>query len=938
MLWFTPFFLLGLLAMGAAAANAAPAATAAIAAPYDLQELRHTAFHPENGTPTDIQSMVQTLDGFLWIATSSGLYRFDGARFDMELSNRLPSPSVRALFAEADGSLWIGYIFGGASVLRNGQLRNVTGGQLPPGTVKQFFRSSDGALWIATSTGLAKLESDQWHLMDAHADYSGESPEWLGAAGQRFVVVTPSATFFYLPASGHFERHPRSEGEAIRYGIPGGLAWRPDLTNTSEEEANQAMVDRMGSLWLSGYRSLLRYRWSAGLNAPPREDRFTIEMGLTGDVGSMLEDREGNVWVGTDKGLDRFSTPKLRHVAFPDGAFHPLLIPGEDGGLWVASTHHPIIRLTGDRAPIPELGVASSAAFRAPGGALWVAGRAGIFEYAQGAVAKKLPLPVTVAEVPDLFTPIPGFQAIAVDADGAVWLSVIHAGVFRWFRNGWTRADRLYQLPAGPALRMRVDARHRLWMAYPKNQVAVIEGSNSRIYGAADGLDVGNVLALDVEATHAWVAGDHGLAVLIGTRFIPVRGRADVDFRQSSGVIETAAGELWLNAARGIYRIPAASVGSLLAGSPRTLEFELFDSLDGLDSAVEVLRPGPSLLQTQDGRLWFSRREGVWSIDPAHIVRNLVAPIVSVEDLVCSGIRYPAGAVVSLPTSSRNLRIDYTAVSLTHPERMRFHYRLVGVDEGWQEAGQRRQAYYTNLSPGAYEFQVMGANEDGVWSTTSAVLRFSVRPMLYQRPAFKVAAGVLLLLIIALLFMLRLDQVQRRYRQSMDARHAERERIARDIHDTLLQGVQALLFRLQLWVEDRNIPEYLRVELAEAARQTKSIVVEGRERILMMRRADAQSADLAESLAIVGNESASGQTTAFEVTTAGEAKTLTVHAREQLIDIAREAVRNAYQHARAGRIVVNVEYRKRSLAMSIADDGHGLDPADSQKLIPVTSA
>ena len=227
-------------------------------------------------------------------------------------------------------------------------------------------------------------------------------------------------------------------------------------------------------------------------------------------------------------------------------------------------------------------------------------------------------------------------------------------------------------------------------------------------------------------------------------------------------------------------------------------------------------------------------------------MRNLVAPIVSVEDLVCSGTRYPASAAVSLPTGSRNLRIDYTAVSLTHPERMRFHYRLVGVDEGWQEAGQRRQAYYTNLSPGAYEFQVMGANEDGVWSATSAVLRFNVRPMLYQRPAFKVAAGVLLLLIVALLFFLRLDQVQRRYRRSMDARHAERERIARDIHDTLLQGVQALLFRLQMWEEDSNIPQYLRAQLAEVVRQTKSIVLEGRERILMMRRTEAQSADLAQ--------------------------------------------------------------------------------------------
>jgi signal transduction histidine kinase len=351
----------------------------------------------------------------------------------------------------------------------------------------------------------------------------------------------------------------------------------------------------------------------------------------------------------------------------------------------------------------------------------------------------------------------------------------------------------------------------------------------------------------------------------------------------------------------------------------------LFDSLDGLDSAVEVVRPGPSLLQTQDGHLWLSRREGVWSIDPAHIARNPVAPIVSVEDLICSGTRYEAGAAVSLPTGSRNLRIDYTAAALTHPERMHFHYRLVGVDEGWQEVGSRRQAYYTNLAPGAYEFQVMAANEDGVWSTTSAVLRFTVRPAFYQRLVFKVFAGVLLALVVVLMFILRLEQVQRHYRQGMDARHAERERIARDIHDTLLQGVQALLFRLHMWEEDPQLPQALRAEVAEVARQTKSIVIEGRERILMMRRSDAQRGDLVESLAGIGNEACVGNEAAFEVTLAGEVKTLTVHAKEQLLDIAREAVRNAYQHACANRIAVKLEYRKESLLMSIADDGRGVD-------------
>src|SRR5262249_22660060 len=160
-------------------------------------------------------------------------------------------------------------------------------------------------------------------------DYSGEAPDWLGSISNRFVVVTPSAAFLYSPASGHFERRPRAEGEAVRYGIPRGSSWHPDLHNTAESSPTQTMLDRAGSLWVSGYRALLHYRWFPGPDAQPREDRFTTEMGLTGDVTAIFEDREANVWVGTDKGLDRFSVPKLQPVVFPEGAFLPLLIPGE---------------------------------------------------------------------------------------------------------------------------------------------------------------------------------------------------------------------------------------------------------------------------------------------------------------------------------------------------------------------------------------------------------------------------------------------------------------------------------------------------------------------------------------------------------------------------------------------------------------------------------
>ena len=234
-------------------------------------------------------------------------------------------------------------------------------------------------------------------------------------------------------------------------------------------------------------------------------------------------------------------------------------------------------------------------------------------------------------------------------------------------------------------------------------------------------------------------------------------------------------------------------------------------------------------------------------------------------------------------------------------------------------------------APGGYEFQVMAANENGVWSKANAVLRFRMPPLFYQRFGFKIGAGAGACLLLSFLFFLRLNQLHKRYRREVDARHAERERFARDIHDTLLQGVQALLFRLQMWEDDAQVPESLRTEIATVARQTKSVVLEGRERILTIRRTDAQSSDLAEALRMIGHEAADAQMLAFKVEVTGDPITLTVQAEEQLLDIAREAVRNACLHAMATQIIVALEFRRRSLSMIIADDGQGFDPRTAEE-------
>ena len=912
-------------------ARASDAVSFAPSAPLDRLEvlsLRHSVFSAREGAPGGIRVLAQTRDGILWVGTSVGLFSYDGARFGMSVSDRLPSPSISSLFAEPGGELWIGYTFGGVSLLRDGQLTNFDKHQLPPGSVRQFFRSSDGVLWVSTTTGLAKLAGTRWTPVGAAEGYPAEGPNWIGAANGKFLVLTPTANLSLAPHMSRFEREPASVAEQARYGVRATSSWRPDLENTPVNEPFQTLLDSSGALWVSGHQTLLRYRWQDAHSAAPMSDSFSTADGLSGEITAFLEDREGNIWAATAKGLDRFEVPKLERLPVRDPLLLPLLIAGENDEIWFGQAFGAVFRFDGHVIPIPSLGNSVIAATRAPDGSVWVAGESGLLHDTHGAVTS-IPLPENFAAGPGWATiGRHRFQALAALGNDEIWLSIAGFGLVRWKAGKWEPLPP--GLPAGPAIRLQVDARGRLWLTYPDNEIAILDhGTVSRL-AASDGLAVGNVLALNVGAQHVWIAGDLGVQLLVGKRFKFLRGVEGTDFRVASGILETPAGELWINAANGVYRIAKENVTRVLSGSDEPVNYELFDWHDSLDNAASVLRPGPTLLQTIDGRIWMSREQDVWSVDPEHIPHNRIPPIVAIEELVAAGRTYTADTRVNLPRNSRNIQIDYTAALFRDPERIRFRYQLVGVDDGWQDAGQRRQAYYTNLNPGRYTFKVMAANCDGVWSENSAELHLNVLPAFYERLWFRALCGLAAVLLVLLIFFMRVAQLRARDRLRLQERHAERERIARDIHDTLLQGIQALLFRLQIWELNPVTPEPLRQEIAKVVTQAIAIIVEGRERILMLRRTQTKPAELREAfLALAGDES-SDKPPAVSIHVKGVATALTTDAFEQLVDVGREAIRNAHLHAQAKQITLTLSYDRQSFSLTVSDDGIGIDTATLQ--------
>ena len=275
---------------------------------------------------------------------------------------------------------------------------------------------------------------------------------------------------------------------------------------------------------------------------------------------------------------------------------------------------------------------------------------------------------------------------------------------------------------------------------------------------------------------------------------------------------------------------------------------------------------------------------------------------------------------------TKNLRIEYTAGSLTIPERVRFRYRLDGFDNEWQDAGGRREVFYTNLAPGEYSFHVTASNNDGVWNPIAASLRFTIIPAFYQTTWFRVLCGCVCLILLWLLYDFRMRQIRAKVRGRLEERLAERERIARDLHDTLLQGVEGLVLRFQAVANRIPRREPARALMERALERADQVLDEGRDRVMNLRATAGDMGELTQVLAAAGKQLALVHPAEFTATIEGVPRDLHPIVREELLLVGREALANAFRHARAGRIEAEVSYRETALKVRVRDDGLGIDP------------
>lgn len=920
-----------------------------------VAQLHHTAWTARDGAPSQISALVQSSDGYLWIGSARGLYRFDGVRFDSlkpPAGQSLPSFNVYALAATRGGGLWIAFRPSGLGYYAHGHLQLFDGQQIPPSVVFTLAEDGEGRIWAGTQAGLAVREGNRW--VDIGPDRGiARARVWalLTTREGALWVTTTAGIYVLAPHATQFRRVAGTSGAIHKMlQAPDGTVWIADeghphidrydphsyattpITDPALDvgQISDILFDRDGSLWITLNRGgirRIRHPEQMGDGNARDVDTYSQKDGLTSDaIGLMLEDREGSVWVSTLRGLNRFRHSQLVPVALPSSQQNFTLVADPDGALWVGGTTATGVDRIDDRiatglaaaSELPGTPGALGSVFageQASGGTVWWGGDGGVWRQRDGH-----------------FVHFPGptrewaWEVMSSGGDGQLWAGYGDIGVWRIDDDGrWERAA----TPPGmlsrvPSASFRTATGER-WFGYTDNRAAVLAGGVLHAYGASDGLDVGRIRVIRGQGEPMWLGGETGLAMYSHGRFRTVAVTGVPPLGTVCGIIPARSGDLWLNELHGVVHIAAAEVRALVADPAHVARAELFDYLDGLPGATQMNWCSSSAVEASDGRLWFATDNGLAWLAPDRLRRNTLPPPVYIQELVADGTHYAPDASFTLPPDTENLRVDYTALSLAVPERVNFRYRLEGFDSDWQDAGTRRDVSYTHLGPGRYIFRVIASNNDGEWNMQGAEMAFEIRPAFYQTGWFLllcIAAGVGLVL---LLLRLRTEQIRSLLRMQMEARHGERERIARELHDTLLQGVQGLILRVHAATGKLADDHPARLSMDRALDQAEEILVEGRDRLGELRAAAPKHFDLAAALARLADDQLCD--IEFRMIVEGRVRPLAPEAGDEIYQVGREAIINAVRHAEARTIHCHLSYGPTDFSMCIQDNGKGIDPA-----------
>jgi signal transduction histidine kinase/ligand-binding sensor domain-containing protein len=925
-------------------------AQAFLVKPKPFESQYHNSWTVREGIPSFLWHVAQTSDGFLWLASETGLYRFDGLEFTKFYTshdhNSNSDNTVTALLPTADGGLWTAYRFGGADFIKGGAVTNYPPAPDFTQTIYALVQDQNNNIWGATAVGLMRFDGVRWSRLDESWGVLFKQVMHLRVDPEGTLWVDDGASYYTLPRGGKRFRatHIRSGRLAFASDGNGWVAvdgaglfrmrhWADGRWTEGQflmkENISTVLTAADGSLWIGAHDGVWRVDPLAARSTAPLSlaatRRFDKDNGLTDDyVYELMEDHEGSIWAITQKGLDQFRNSPITSVDLPAGMLH-ISILSEGNGLLVGSafpTKLPLMRIDESGVtPIATLFNLVQEMYLDRTGAVWLNAKRELWLYSKKKLTQ-IPLPPTT---PTLNRDI---QTMTLDESGTLWVSFVNGGVnevYRYAHGDWSLFRSDSRFPKGTVITMFSDSQGQVWMGFNQGRMAVVTENKTQYYGKENGLHAGTVFAMAEHGDHLWIGGTEGLDLFSKGKFQQVVADGGARLSGITGIVEAENGDLWLNCALGSVEIDASELKNALDSDSYRVRMRVFNYLDGYGGAPAVRWQASTLAQTQNRRIYFASSNDVSWIDPYRIHKNTVPPRTFITSATVDGQVYEDAAALKLSRSTQNIQINYTATSLLIPQRVQFRYKLEGFDRDWQRVGTRRQAFYSRLPPGHYSFHVLASNNDGVWSTSEATLQFSVPPAFFETWWFRWLCVVALALLFVVAYLVRIRRLAAQIRNKLVERLAERERIARDLHDTFFQNIQGLLLRFNTGTARLSPDEPARQILMEALVQSDRVMAEGRELVLDLSSTITDSSDLPDSLARAGEEFKALGQSEYKVIVSGGPRPLHPVCSTELSRLGREAIYNAFRHAHARTIEAELVYQDDSLNLRIRDNGIGID-------------
>jgi signal transduction histidine kinase/ligand-binding sensor domain-containing protein len=937
--------------------------TAAALDPHRMiSQYAHTVWRVQDGFPHGPQEFTQTNDGYIWIATAVGLLRFDGVIMTpVPSQNTFPTHAgVNRLLGSRDGSLWMATYRGLNRLNKDGEGSSIP---IARGSVVNILEDHAGTIWITRNHvggiegALCRMAGDdlkcygkdktdgnpaqfaaalaedssgdiwfacqmlcRWngnsisHYMEEQMDHpsgGGVVAIAAGAAGSIWIAmdgVGPALGVRYY-----------SNGNFLSYVVPG--------FDGATIRAVALLVDRNQTLWV-GTESQGLYHIHDG-----HADHYGAAQGLTGDeVHSIYEDKEGNLWVTTDRGVDLFRDIPIVSFSSTEGlsgSDFRAVIARNDNSLWAGIKGAlAIIRpdsvsmiTVANGHPIQDV----SALLEDHSGQVWLGIDRTVMVYQLGR-----------------FSEIKGQDARPLDQIGKVvsFTEDIDGNIWAIARDQPKRLDHLLRIRdrqvqedipiasfVPKAHFLGADPAGGIWIGTRDGKLAhYLNGVANIVSDGRSGGPQVLVYSLSVDSAGVvWGATSQGLYRWDRGKLSVMDSHNGLPCFEVTAALIDRSGSLWLQGNCGYLRISAADLAHWIVRPEAKVTVTTLGTLDGADPGWNEDRIQPNTARSPDGRLWFIGSASLQMIDPGRSYKNPTPPPVYVEGLVADGKSYSPTSPVTLPPLTRDIRIDYTALSFVMPQRLGFRYLLEGRDKDWEDPGLRRQAFYSDLRPGNYRFRVIASNNDGVWNETGATLDFKVAAAWYQTIWFRSLCFLVGLLLLWVIYRLRVRQIAATMKARFNERLAERTRIARDLHDTFLQTIQGSKLVADDALSAATDMPHMRRAMEKLSAWLGRATEEGRAALNSLRTSATEVNDLTGALRRALEECRIHSSMEASLQVAGQAQEMHPIVRDEVYRIGYEAIRNASVHSHATQLTVELSYAQ-DLSLRICDNGTGIDP------------